>query len=172
MNDENARDRELLTPLRDVQFAPGGDDQEFLNTVHHRVTVRRRQRTIRTSVVSSLAVVLLVVAIMNQSSLFDPDYGPLLNEDNMAYLGWTDDELADVTTYYDELFSYDTDEDDLTERISSEMSILFDDDPIYDPVDYRAMYDDEVQEQVLEQLKEFSIFDTPIENPSTGRGEI
>ncbi len=172
MNDDNARDRELLTPLREVHFAPDSDDHEFLSTVRHRVTVRRHHRTIRTSVVSSLAVVVLIVAIVNQSNLFGPEYGQLLNEDNMAYLGWTDDELADVTTYYDELFSFDSGEDDLTERISSEMSILFDDDPIYDPVDYLAMYDDEVQEQVLEQLKEFSIFDTPIESPSTGRGEI
>jgi hypothetical protein len=127
MNDEKTQDQEFMNTLKSVSFTPESDDQAFLGAVRHRVTVRKRQRVIRNGVLSSVAVLLLVVAIINKDNLFQPGYGPLLNAENMAMIGWSDDELTDITANYDELFSFSSEEDELIGRINTELVILFDD---------------------------------------------
>ncbi|MCB2213369.1 hypothetical protein KQI52_14740 [bacterium] len=172
MDHERVEDSKLAQALSSGSFSPASDDMAFLGAVRHGVKVRRRRQTVRNSALASLTVVLLVVAVFQPWNGSQQQFGPLLTSaESLAAIGFSDDELLELTDNYDELFSL-TDDHELAQELSSELETLFDVGDVADPVAYLAGYDEEVQDQVLEQLKSMSIFDNPGQIQFSAKGEI
>ncbi len=172
MDSERVEDRKLAQALSSGDFSPDSDDTAFLGAVRHGVKVRRRRRAVRNSALASLTVLLLVVGVFQPWNGAQQQFGPLLtSEEGIAAIGFSEDELLTLTDNYDELFSL-TDDQEALQDISSELETLFSVGDVADPVAYLAGYDEEVQDQVLEQLKSMSIFDNPGQIQFSAEGEI
>lgn len=155
----NERDRfdhsDPFAAYASVGFEPRAGDAEFFAGVRRGVGVRRKLRAARATVLSSLAAVVLLAAVLRiGGTLTQPgrDAGaefaesseprPGLDETEITAL---EQELADLTG--------STEADSLTERVSSELTVLFQEGDFTDPIDYLASYDESTQDRVLARLR-------------------
>ncbi|HEX05598.1 MAG TPA: hypothetical protein ENH10_10680 [Bacteroidetes bacterium] len=160
MDHDKSQDVEFASELKSGRFAPSSDDAAFLETVKRGVKVRRRNRVVRNSVISSLAVVVLVVALINGGSLFGPDYKPLITDDNWTASGLTSEDLELLLTQnVEEFFSFESDGNSTVEQLTQDLAFLFDSGDFYDPVEFFASYDEDLQERVLAQMKDLDVLD-------------
>lgn len=161
MDHDNIQDQEFASTLKGGHFAPSSDDEAFLGAVKRGVKVRRRNRAVRSGVMSSLTVVLLVVALINGGTMFGPDYDVLITDADWTASGLTDEELEQLTQSVEEFFSFGSDGNSAVEQLTEDLEFLFDAGDVYDPVAFFASYDEDMQERVLDQLKNLDILDVP-----------